>query len=80
MFEDLRARDWDARNGLDRLSAPVLVIWGRSDPGPAYTLEQIQEAIPHARVEIIEEAGHFMWYEQPEEFYRVIEQFWPSEH
>ncbi len=80
MLEDLRARDWDARNGLDRLSAPVLVIWGRSDPGPAYTLDQIQEAIPHARVEIIEEAGHFMWYEQPEEFYRVIEQFWPSEH
>ncbi len=38
---------------------------------------QILEAIPHAGVEIIEEAGHFMWYEQPEEFYQIIEQFWP---
>ena len=37
---------------------------------------QILEAIPHAGVEIIEEAGHFM-YEQPEEFYQIIEQFWP---
>ena len=37
--------------------------------------EKIQQAIAHA--EVIEEAGHFMWYEQPAEFYQIIQQFWP---
>ena len=77
MLEDLEARDWDARDGLEALNAPVLVIWGKSDPGPAYIPGQIQQAIAHAEVKIIEEAGHFMWYEQHAEFYQIIQQFWP---
>ena len=76
MYEDLRARDWDARDNLDAVSAPTLIIWGRSDPGHAYIPGHIQEAIPHAEVKVIEEAGHFMWYEQREEFYQLIERFW----
>jgi pimeloyl-ACP methyl ester carboxylesterase len=51
-------------NGAERLDRvrgiPVLVVWGDRDPMlPPSHAEVVAHAIPHARVEIFEGAGHF---------------------
>jgi pimeloyl-ACP methyl ester carboxylesterase len=58
---------------LHRIRIPTLVLWGTNDRilsegyGRAYAA-----AIPGARFELIERAGHFPHLEQPEEFARRI--------
>jgi pimeloyl-ACP methyl ester carboxylesterase len=57
------------RGRLHRVRIPTLVLWGASDRitsesyGRAYAA-----AIPNARFELIERAGHFPHLEQPEKF------------
>ena len=57
------------RRRLARIDVPTLVVWGASDGwvsvdyGRAYAA-----AIPGARFEIIPEAGHFPYLEQPDAF------------
>ncbi|HLY66280.1 MAG TPA: alpha/beta hydrolase [Chloroflexota bacterium] len=57
---------------LRRINVPSLVLWGDSDGivkpdyGQAYAA-----AIPNARFEIIANAGHYPYLEQPEAFNRV---------
>jgi len=64
---------------LERLSGihvPTLVLWGVSDGvvtteyGRAYAA-----AIPNAKFEIVAEAGHLPWLEQPAETFRVLDRF-----
>lgn len=64
------------RERLAELTLPTLVAWGRADRvvtleyGRAYTA-----AIPGARFEVVEEAGHMPQLEQPERLAALIESF-----
>jgi len=64
---------FDLRPGLQQLKAPVLIIHGKSDP--LETAEELHEVIPGSRVELIENAGHFPWAEQPETFTHLLGAF-----
>jgi len=64
---------FDLRPALKRLHVPVLVIHGKHDP--LQSAQEVHEALAGSRLEIIEEAGHFPWVEQPETFYRLLEGF-----
>jgi pimeloyl-ACP methyl ester carboxylesterase len=61
------------KSRLHRIRIPTLLLWGTADRilseayGRAYCA-----AIPHARFEPIERAGHFPHIEQPDEFARRI--------
>jgi len=61
---------------LRRVSIPVLVAWGESDRvvdseyGRAYA-----QAFPHARFELIPEAGHLPQIEQPERLLDLVRKF-----
>ena len=61
---------FDLRPGLKNLKAPVLVIHGKSDP--LETAQEVHEAIAGSKLEIIENAGHFPWLEQPDAFYPLL--------
>lgn len=64
---------------LKHVKIPVLVAWGESDRvadleyGHAYA-----QAFPHARFELIPEAGHLPQIEQPERLLTVVRQFGAS--
>lgn len=60
----------DIRAGLEKVQAPVLIIHGKQDP--LESAEEVHAALPHARLEWIEDAGHFPWLEQPDRFYAVF--------
>ena len=57
----------DAAAGLRRTRCPVLLIVGEHDAwSPVAQHEQMRLLAPHARLEVIPEAGHFAPLEQPE--------------
>jgi len=63
----------DLRGGLEKVKAPVLVIHGKQDP--LETAEEVHETFAGSRLEVIDDAGHFPWLEQPERFYKVFDGF-----
>jgi pimeloyl-ACP methyl ester carboxylesterase len=58
------------------IHVPTLFLWGASDHvvtteyGRAYAA-----AIPHAKFEVVAEAGHLPWLEQPAATFRALDQF-----
>jgi proline iminopeptidase len=70
------ASSFDLRPDLVRIDAESLVITGRDDfiCGPA-AAAPFAEAIPRARLVLIDDAGHFAFLEQPDAFRDVVEAF-----
>ena len=75
-FNDKEAATMDLRPQLHKITVPTLVIVGRHDfiTNVAVAEEMVQN-IPHAKLEIFEDSGHFVLVEEPENFYRVIKEF-----
>jgi pimeloyl-ACP methyl ester carboxylesterase len=58
----------DSRPGLSRIACPTLVLCGRDDLiTPPEAHRELAEAIPGARLEIIDECGHLSPLDQPEQ-------------
>ena len=66
----------DLRSGLEKIQAPVIVIHGRQDP--LESAQEMHETFPGSQLELIDNAGHFPWLEQPERFYKVLDGFLAS--
>lgn len=74
--------DLEACNGFDgvprlaRISQPVLVVAGSNDNlTPAALGKTLASGIPGAKLEVVQNAGHFMMIEQPEVVTRLLESF-----
>jgi pimeloyl-ACP methyl ester carboxylesterase len=66
-------RQTEALAPLDR---PALVIWGARDPYlPVALAERQREAFPSARVEILDDSGHWPFADNPEAVGRLVEPF-----
>lgn len=63
----------DIRSGLEKVKVPVLVLHGKQDP--LESAAEVHETFPGSRLELIENAGHFPWLEQPEAFYKTLDGF-----
>lgn len=64
---------------LERISCPVLVVWGRQDRMVhARGAQRVLEAVPGARVELIDECGHCPQIEAPERFAELLLGFEPG--
>jgi 3-oxoadipate enol-lactonase len=71
-------RDMDLRASLPRITVPVLVIVGSQDPAtPPAMGEQIAAGVAGARFAILE-AAHLSNVEQPEEFNRLLRNFFDA--
>lgn len=70
------ALGFDARQDLQKITAPTLVITGDQDSVvPAANSIHLAAAIAHARLEIIAGAGHMFFVESPEIFNRAVIDF-----
>jgi proline iminopeptidase len=66
----------DLRPQLHKITVPTLVIVGRHDFITNVAMaEEMVKNIPHAKLEIFEDSGHYAFVEEPEKFYRVIKEF-----
>ena len=61
---------------LGGVATPTLVVWGRDDRiVPLECGERYAKALPQARLSVVDNAGHFVEMEQPEQLARLIGDF-----
>ena len=65
----------DYRPALKNVTVPVLVIHGADDLQSESASRLYEEAFPNAEFAIVENAGHFSFEEQPDDFARIVSQF-----
>ena len=72
-FENLREKAAALAERVPEIDTPTLVFWGdldvMFDPSNA---EHLHEALPNSALEILPEAGHLSWSDQPEMFRNMI--------
>lgn len=73
---DIRRRNLVTDEELAAVACPTLVVWTSDDPsGPAAAGMEMAERIPNGRFELVEEAGHWPQWEQPERFNTLVTEF-----
>jgi 2-hydroxy-6-oxonona-2,4-dienedioate hydrolase len=69
---DIRRRNMLSDDDLRAIDAPSLVIWTTKDPsGPVAEGERISQLLPNGSLAVIDQAGHWPQYEQPETFNKL---------
>ncbi|MFD1095435.1 alpha/beta fold hydrolase [Salegentibacter chungangensis] len=68
-------KEYDLRSKLKELDLPVLIIYGKDDPLPIGGVKQWNEAFKNSRMVVIENSGHFPYYEKPDEFFPLVTSF-----
>ncbi|ABG94576.1 probable hydrolase [Rhodococcus jostii RHA1] len=73
----LRGQTVSAKQHFSKFeSLPSLLVWGGRDRMiPASHAENLRRVVPHSRVEIFPRAGHFPQLDEPELFFRVLDEF-----
>lgn len=69
---------WTVADRLTAITCPVLVISGDRDYTPVSMKEEYVARLPHARLAVIEDAGHACTLERPDAVNRVLETFLTS--
>ena len=58
---------YSLRPELPKLSMPTLLIWGDKDSfGPPSLAKEMAQSIPHGHAEVVPDAGHLAWLDQPD--------------
>ena len=61
---------------LPKIPHKTLLVWGRDDTetpvNDGYTMKEL---IPRSRLEVLDNAGHFAFLNNPEEFHRLMKEF-----
>lgn len=65
----------DPRPLLRQREAPVLVLQGACDHLPYAGTWEYADLLPNARYRFVAGAGHILWWDRPEEYFRLIEEF-----
>ena len=61
---------------LAKVSTPTLIVWGKQDAIiPVGCGELYQQALPNAKLQVIDRCGHSPQIEKPDEFINVVTQF-----
>lgn len=76
-YRDFNAcNNFDIRDKLHEIKQETLVVCGQDDRlTPVKLNRELAHALPHARLEIIEDAGHMVMLEKPEKLNGIIEKF-----
>ena len=58
------------------IQQPTLLIWGaKDDQTPLTDAQQLHSIIPHSKLKVFENAGHFVYQEEYDEVRQTIEEF-----
>jgi pimeloyl-ACP methyl ester carboxylesterase len=72
--EELAAIRVDRRPDLPRIKCPTIVVCGRDDAAtPLFLSEEMAKAIPAAALVVVEQCGHLVTMEKPEETNQILE-------
>jgi len=69
----------DVRSDMSAIACPALIVAGRHDLLlPPEEARAVHALIPHARYELMQDAAHFLPYQQPQRFARLVHDFLSS--
>jgi proline iminopeptidase len=60
---------------LKTLMVPTLILHGKQDIVPVWTVQEIKEAIPHSEIVVLDHSDHFSYIEQPAQFFTELNHF-----
>jgi 2-hydroxy-6-oxonona-2,4-dienedioate hydrolase len=61
---------------LEEIAVKTMVVWGRQDPGAVYqSAVDAVSRMPDAHLETIENCGHMIMFEQPDEYNKIVRKF-----
>jgi len=71
----LRREGYDIAEHVRTIPTPTLVIHGERDLLPLSVAESLAALLPHARLAVVPHAGHMPFWETPEHFFPLVEQW-----
>lgn len=60
---------------LKMLAVPTFILHGKQDIVPAWTAQEIKDAIPQSEIVLLDRCGHFPYIEQPSQFFYELNNF-----
>ena len=61
---------------MKNIRVPSLFIQGDQDGfGTVASVQRVQKDMPHARLDVVQNAGHLPWYDETEHCVRVLQRF-----
>lgn len=75
MHETWRSNGYDLLPRLSSCTVPALIIHGDHDFIPLDCPRHIAESMPHGRLLLLQDCGHFSYLEQPGEVHQAITEF-----
>ena len=70
--EEVLSTKMDITPQLRQLNIPALILYGRQDDQGEAVFYQQRDALRRSQMHVIEECGHEMVDDQPEQFFRVL--------
>ena len=67
--------DYDLVAGLGKLKIPTLIVQGEADPLDPSMAGKTRDAIPGAKLVVLEHCGHFAWIEAPDRLASELKRF-----
>lgn len=78
LAETARLRDWSVRDRLPELETPTLVVVGEHDEIGPQLSRDMADLLPNARLEELPGTSHHIYWEEPEAYFAVLEDFLAS--
>lgn len=75
MLKDLQRLNWNLQDKLGVVESPVLIINGAYDPIDKKYVQELARSLKHADLHFLDNSGHYVWIETPEETRRLILEF-----
>ncbi len=65
----------DISSDLEKIKQEAVLIWGKDDGAtPLWQAELMHKLIKNSKLHVIENAGHYVFLDQPEKFNKVLEE------
>jgi pimeloyl-ACP methyl ester carboxylesterase len=75
MAQDIVTQAFDLRKNAGAYTGAVLSIHARQDITGFQAAYDILTSYMHVNMQVIEQAGHYCWLEQPEVFFKIVKSF-----
>jgi pimeloyl-ACP methyl ester carboxylesterase len=80
-FEDIRLKAAGLAERVNEIDIPTLVFWGELEVMfDVSNAKHLDDALPNSKLQILPEAGHLAWSDQPEMFASMITDWVRTEH
>jgi proline iminopeptidase len=75
VWTDLRAIHYNLAQKAQDFKKPVLIIQGKQDILMEETALKIDQAFPNSELALIDQCSHYLWLDQPQQYFRALQEF-----